>query len=80
MIKINTRFGNANINTKFNILLIIAFIAGIILSGLTLSNVLYQRAQREISIQAELLMAAPVLAVLINLMIDEKEQMHSKNA
>lgn len=56
MIKTNTRFGNANINTKFNILLIIAFIIGIILSGVTLSNLLYQRAQREVSVQAELLM------------------------
>lgn len=56
MIKINTRFHNAKINTKFNTLLIIAFIVGIILSGVTLSNQLYQRAQHEISIQAELLM------------------------
>ncbi|WP_228059609.1 hypothetical protein [Plectonema radiosum] len=56
MAKLNTRFHNIKINAKFNILLIIAFVVGIILSGVTLSNVLYQRAQYEISIQAELLM------------------------
>ncbi|MEO0684823.1 MAG: DUF3365 domain-containing protein, partial [Cyanobacteria bacterium J06649_11] len=56
MVKIRTNFHNAKINAKFNTLLIIAFMVGIILSGVTLSNVLYQRAQHEISIQAELLM------------------------
>ncbi|MGB3654570.1 MAG: DUF3365 domain-containing protein [Rivularia sp. (in: cyanobacteria)] len=56
MAKINTSFHNAKINVKFNFLLILTFIVGISLSGVTLSNVLYQRAQYEISIQAELLM------------------------
>ncbi len=56
MTKTNARFHNAKINTKFNFLLIIAFIVGISLSGVTLYNVLYQRAQYEITIQAELLM------------------------
>ena len=56
MFKIKTGFQDAKINDKFNTLLIIAFIFGIILSGVTLSNLLYQRAQHEISIQAELLM------------------------
>ncbi len=56
MVKLNTRFQNIKINAKFNTLLILAFLVGIILSGLTLSNILYQRAQYEISIQAELLM------------------------
>ncbi|BAZ40708.1 sensor protein [Calothrix sp. NIES-4101] len=56
MPKLNIRFQNFKINAKFNSLLMIAFLAGIILSGITLSNVLYQRAQYEISIQAELLM------------------------
>lgn len=51
-----TRFQNLKINAKFNSLLILAFLVGILLSGVTLSNVLYQRAQYEISIQAELLM------------------------
>lgn len=56
MTKLNTRFNNIKINDKFNTLLILAFLVGIILSGVTLSNVLYQRAQYEITIQAELLM------------------------
>ncbi|MEA5593193.1 c-type heme family protein [Rivularia sp. UHCC 0363] len=56
MAKLNTRFHNIKINAKFNTLLILAFLVGIILSGVTLSNVLYQGAQHEISIQAELLM------------------------
>ncbi|MDY6902712.1 MAG: DUF3365 domain-containing protein [Cyanobacteriota bacterium] len=56
MFKIKTGFRDAKINGKFNTLLIIAFIFGIILSGVTLSNLLYQRAQHEISIQGELLM------------------------
>ena len=56
MLKIKTRFHDAKINDKFNTLLIIAFVFGIILSGLTLSNILYQRAQYEVTIQAELLM------------------------
>ncbi|MEL6460088.1 MAG: DUF3365 domain-containing protein [Cyanobacteria bacterium J06621_15] len=56
MLKIKTRFHDAKINDKFNALLIIAFMFGIILSGLTLSNILYQRAQYEVAIQAELLM------------------------
>ena len=56
MVQLNTRFKNIKINAKFNTLLIIAFLLGIILSGFTLSNMLYQRAQHEITIQAELLM------------------------
>ncbi len=56
MVKPNARFNNIKINAKFNTLLIFAFIIGIILSGITLSNILYQRAQYEITIQAELLM------------------------
>ncbi len=56
MLKLNTRFQNIKINAKFNTLLILAFLIGLILSGVTLSNVLYQRAQHEISIKAELLM------------------------
>ncbi|AKG20073.1 Tll0287-like domain-containing protein [Calothrix sp. 336/3] len=56
MAKFNAKFKNLHINTKFNLLLIVTFILGMILSGVTLSSILYQRAQYEISIQAELLM------------------------
>lgn len=56
MFKIKTSFHDAKINDKFNTLLIIALIFGIILSGVTLSNILYQRAQHEVTIQAELFM------------------------
>ncbi|MEM7553545.1 MAG: DUF3365 domain-containing protein [Cyanobacteria bacterium P01_A01_bin.84] len=56
MAKLNTHFKNIKINAKFNTLLIVAFLVGILLSGLTLSNVIYQRAQYQISIQAELMM------------------------
>jgi hypothetical protein len=56
MAKLNTIFQHFKINAKFNSLLIITFLVGIMLSGVTLSSILYQRAQSEISIQAELLM------------------------
>ncbi len=49
------RFQDVKIGTKFNILLILVFILGIVLSGAILSTVLQQKAQNEISSQAKIL-------------------------
>lgn len=48
-------FKKLKLGTKFNLLLIIVFVTGIILSGLTLSWVLQQRAQAEVTSKALLL-------------------------
>ncbi|MEA5566179.1 Tll0287-like domain-containing protein [Anabaena sp. UHCC 0399] len=47
---------NLKIGTKFNLLLILVFIASICLSGAILSSVLQRRAQNEVSSQALILM------------------------
>ncbi|WP_427156878.1 c-type heme family protein [Aliinostoc sp. HNIBRCY26] len=47
---------NLKIGTKFNLLLLLVFIISIAVSGVILSSVLQQRAQREVSSQALLLM------------------------
>lgn len=49
-------FKNARIRTKFNLLLMLVFLVGILGSGAALSSVLQQRAQSEIASKAELLM------------------------
>lgn len=43
------------LGTKFNLLLTLVFVGGIVLSGVTLSRVLEQRAQAEVTAKAELL-------------------------
>jgi|GEM_PF-1468213 len=41
---------------KFNLLLILVFLAGVYISGLTLSNILYQQAEKRITYEGEILM------------------------
>ncbi|MBV9387355.1 MAG: DUF3365 domain-containing protein, partial [Chroococcidiopsidaceae cyanobacterium CP_BM_ER_R8_30] len=52
---LKARFKDVKISTKFNLLLILAFIISILLSGIALSSALEQRAQDEVTSQAMLL-------------------------
>lgn len=49
------KFQNLNIGTKFNLLLIVVFIIGIIISGTALSSLLQRRAQNEVATKALIL-------------------------
>jgi HAMP domain-containing protein len=51
-----TRFRDAKLSTKFNLVLILVFVVGISLSGAALANILHQRAQFEVTAQVTLLM------------------------
>ena len=53
-----TRFENIKISTKFNLFVIIIFILGILLSGLTFWKTLEHRAETEVSSKALVLMEA----------------------
>lgn len=53
---VRTRFRDTRITTKFNLLLLVVFLVGFILSGSVLSSILQQRAEFEVTAQAELLM------------------------
>lgn len=53
---LKSSFKDAKINAKFNIVLILVFIIGILLSGITLQQALQQRAETEIASKATMLM------------------------
>ena len=54
--RMRTRFRDAKLSTKFNLVLALMFILGISLSGTALANILHQKAQSEVTAQATLLM------------------------
>ena len=49
---------NLKLTAKFSLMLVVVFIGGIIISGMALSKVLEQRAEREVSSQAAILIKA----------------------
>lgn len=53
---VRTRFRDARVTTKFNLILLFIFLVGFTLSGSALASILEQRAEFEVTVQAEVLM------------------------
>jgi len=47
---------NLNLESKFNLLLVFIFLAGVYVSGLYLSKILYQQAEEKLTDEGEILM------------------------